>query len=116
MIHGTVRQAGREWTVEHRYSVFAEPQWNTVAWKVTGARRTGPFAPDLADGLAVDHCGMGSDRFQAYAQGDYLILETEHEGTVTLSDYPCPKVRGGIATRYRNGRWEKCLRAGWVPA
>lgn len=29
---------------------------------------------------------------------------------------PCPKVRKGIETRYRHGRWEKCLRAGWVSA
>lgn len=29
---------------------------------------------------------------------------------------PCPKVRKGIETRYRQGRWEKCLRTGWVAA
>jgi hypothetical protein len=31
--------------------------------------------------------------------------------------YPCPKVRKGIETRYRDGRWEKYLKSsGWQPA
>lgn len=30
--------------------------------------------------------------------------------------FPCPKVRVGIPTRYRDGRWEKCLKTGWQPA
>ena len=29
---------------------------------------------------------------------------------------PMPKVRKGIETRYRNGRWEKLLKKGWVAA
>ena len=30
---------------------------------------------------------------------------------------PCPKVRAGIETRWRNGRWEKYLKTkGWVSA
>jgi len=28
-------------------------------------------------------------------------------------DLPAPKVRKGIEVRYRNGRWQKCLRTGW---
>jgi hypothetical protein len=28
----------------------------------------------------------------------------------------CPKVRKGISTRYRLGRWEKGLRSGWTVA
>lgn len=29
---------------------------------------------------------------------------------------PCPKVRKGIPTRWRNTRWEKYLAAGWTAA
>jgi hypothetical protein len=32
-------------------------------------------------------------------------------------EIPCPKVRKGIETRYRYGKWEKYLKTrGWVPA
>jgi hypothetical protein len=35
----------------------------------------------------------------------------------TVEPYPCPKVRKGIETEYRNGRWMKYLRSeGWVYA
>jgi hypothetical protein len=34
-----------------------------------------------------------------------------------LEEIACPKVRKGIETRFRNGRWEKCLKSqGWVSA
>ena len=29
---------------------------------------------------------------------------------------PCPKVRAGIDVRYRDGRWQKCLKTGWTNA
>lgn len=29
---------------------------------------------------------------------------------------PCPKVRSGIKTRYRYGKWEKELKSGWCSA
>lgn len=41
---------------------------------------------------------------------------TERPVRVDELPYPCPKVRAGIPTRYRNGYWEKCLRTGWQPA
>lgn len=28
--------------------------------------------------------------------------------------FECPKVRRGIETRYRDGRWQKLLKSGWV--
>ena len=35
--------------------------------------------------------------------------------TFCKKPYPCPKVRNGIETRYRDGRWQKYLRRlGWV--
>jgi hypothetical protein len=42
--------------------------------------------------------------------GDTLPEFTERE------PLPCPKVRKGTETRYCQGRWEKLLRKGWVPA
>lgn len=117
MISGTIRQTGPEaWIVEHSYSAQSEPVLITVSWRVTGARRTGPFAPALADGTRVDSIA-GRDAWQAYREGDYLTVETEHSGTIREIPYPCPKVRAGIETRYRYGQWEKNTKAkGWVAA
>lgn len=52
----------------------------------------------------------------------YYDLELPEGGKTKCLHYeivpvPCPKVRRGLETRWRRGRWEKCLkREGWVPA
>ena len=33
-----------------------------------------------------------------------------------IKPIPCPKVRKGIETRYKYGKWEKELKSGWVTA
>lgn len=116
MITGIVRQRDGKWYVDHCYPLYSEPKLVTLSWLVTGARRTGPFAPEIADGLTVDSV-RDRDAWQAYSQGDYVVLETEHHGEASEADFPCPKVRGGLETRYRYGIWEKCTKAhGWVRA
>jgi hypothetical protein len=35
---------------------------------------------------------------------------------IELIEIPCPKVRSGINTRYKNGYWEKELKTGWCTA
>jgi len=117
MLTGVVRHnRGNVWTVEHSYPLNTEPRLVTLAWRVVGMRRTGPFAPALADGLEVSSV-HDRDAWQAYRQGDYLILETEHNGTPREDPLPCPPIRRGIETRYHMGAWQKYLKAsGWVPA
>jgi len=116
MIVGTVRQRGADWFVEHSYSLHSEPALAIVSWKVIGSRRTGGLAPDLVDGLRLDSVS-DQDRWQAYRQGEYLTLFTEHQGTIRKEPLPCPKVRRGIETRYRDGQWERYLKMeGWVRA
>jgi hypothetical protein len=117
MLTATVRKVGRGWVVEHSYPRFNEPIQNTVTWKVTGARREAPygFAPELADGLTVT-AQYGDSPFQAYGRGGYLILSIDKDGSAIDAPIPCPKVRKGTETRYRNGQWEKLLKTGWVAA
>jgi hypothetical protein len=117
MITGIVRQTTDGWSVEHRYAAQDTPETITIAWRVTATSRTGAvaFAPTLADGLEVAS-GEG-DHWSAYANGGNLVLLTEHEGTMRRHPLPCPRVRAGIETRYRDGRWEKWTkRGGWVAA
>jgi hypothetical protein len=117
MLTGTVRQTGRDWYVDHSYPKFGEPAMITVSWRVIGGTRKESYgpAPELAPGLTVQ-CEIGA-KWYAYDRGNYLILDTEHEGTVAERPLPCPKVRAGVETRYHDGRWEKYLKArGWVAA
>lgn len=117
MITGIIRRRGAQWFVDHTTPRDREPQLETVAWKITGTIKRGFYgpAPDLAEGLTVtwDH----GRPWQAHEHGNYLVLETEREGTVTLAPFPCPKVRAGIDTRYQDGRWQKySKREGWITA
>jgi hypothetical protein len=119
VITGIVRQTADGWSVEHRYTAQDTPELITVAWRITGTSRTGAvaFAPALADGLEVSSGSGEGDRWSAYASGGSLVVVTEHEGTIRRDPLPCPRVRAGVETRYRSGRWEKWTkRAGWVAA
>lgn len=114
---GTVRKAGDGWTIEHSYTAQETPERITVTWRVLASARSGAvaFAPELRDELEIRF--VTDDRWEAYASGGYLMLTTEHEGAVSRTPVPCPRVRAGVETRYRHGRWEKLTkRAGWVAA
>ena len=108
---------GGQWVVKHSYPLQDEPIMRTIAWRVTGVRRAGTspaFAPEMRDGLVVEYTS-GEGNWQAYAGGGYLVLATEHDGTATEAPIPAPRCR--VETRYRSGRWEKCLTArGWIAA
>ena len=50
-----------------------------------------------------------------------LVFTLTHGGntfstTVEHESIPCPKVRKGLETRYRDGHWQKLLKTGWVAA
>lgn len=113
MLTGVLRQRDGKWYVDASHPANSEPTLITISWLVTGTRRGinyGP-APEMVDGLAVTHSDIGGEYWQAYEHGNYLTLLTEHDGTISEVPLPCPKVRKGIETRYRYGRWEKAVRA-----
>lgn len=113
---GTIQRHNGQLVIEYQYPATDKPVLIGVRWAVVDATRTGPFAPMLEAGLSVSY--RQADRWQAYAQGDYLLVSSAHEGT-PMADQPivCPKVRKGIETRYYCGRWEKySKREGWIAA
>lgn len=120
MMIGTIRKRGNSFVIEYQYPATAEPVWIGVRWTIVDSRRTGPFAPALTIGTEVRYANDPIDRvlWQAYAQGDYLKVWTERDGTpMDAEPIPCPKVRKGIDTRYYCGRWEKySKREGWIAA
>lgn len=47
----------------------------------------------------------------------YSLPGDKHADLVENIPIPCPKVRAGIETRYKNERWQKYLKSsGWVTA
>jgi hypothetical protein len=114
---GIVRQKDGQWYVTRATSQMSKPVLDTVSWAVIDSRHTGPSAPELIDGLEVTWAGYGTDRWQAYRYGCYLVLSAAHTGTIESCNFPCPKVRANIETRYRDGVWQKYLKTkGWVAA
>lgn len=57
--------------------------------------------------LKFPNCGFWTD---SGIRGNTKAVRVERE------PLPCPKVRKGIETRYRDGRWQKLLKKGWVTA
>lgn len=113
---GTIARHNGQLVIEYQYPSTTAPVLIGVRWAVLDAKRTGPFAPALEPGLIVSY--RQADTWQAYAQGDYLLISSAHDGT-PMEDTPivCPKVRKGTDTRYYCGRWEKySKREGWIRA
>lgn len=58
---------------------------------------------------------MGTGPSAAWARD--RVVPNQPAVAVEVVPLPCPRVRKGIETRYRRGRWEKYLQTrGWVPA
>ena len=102
MLTGIVRKDGSRWMIDYRYPLHDRPVSVGTSWEVLDMRRTGPLAPDLAPGLQFTH--IGTDRWQAYKEGDYLVLASAKMGErLPELPVPQPKVRAGIDTRYYRG-------------
>ena len=114
MLRGTVRQDGTGWAVEMADPASDRPMLSVIRWRIMDTRQKGPFAPPLADGLAVEY--IGNDRWQAYREGCWLILATAHDGTVSERPIEAPRVRKGTPLEYRRGAWQTyTARYGWRP-
>jgi hypothetical protein len=108
---------GNDWFVVHSYPATFEPKQISVRWKVirSEVKGLGCWDESATEGIDVQH--LSGDVWQAYRQGTYLVVVTEHEGTASETPVPCPKVRKGIETRWHQGAWQKYLQTkGWVAA
>jgi hypothetical protein len=103
--------------------MFNEPQLVTLWFPIERENPGDRAVLDLTGCHGSMHGGrvsfrMGTSSTAAWAQERPL---PDGGKTVAIASMvtpiPCPKVRAGIQTRYRNGRWEKYLKsAGWVAA
>lgn len=103
--------------------MFNEPKLVTQWWPI---ERTAAGEQEVLDLAGNEGCmsggrvsfRMGKSPNAAWAQDRNLPQSGRTVAIATeTTDYPCPKVRTGIETRYRQGRWEKYLKsAGWVAA
>ena len=103
--------------VTHTSSRQSEPVMDTVYWPTS--TRSQEFKADYGDifgeVLQQDRLGDGlfwfrSLRVQLRDGGSTKPIHTQ-----TLN-WDCPKVRKSTETEYRNGRWYKLLKRGWVEA
>jgi len=107
------------WCVAESFTGHDKPELVTNHWPVG---RIEPWI-DLekhngCDVSRQNSCNYGYTlRLAAY---DYVRLYLKDLGKTesihtTIDPLPCPKVRKGIETRYRWGKWEKYLKTqGWV--
>lgn len=97
-----------------------EPVIDSSWWKVEATEAAwGGFArPEAGDPVTFAHgnrwyavdAETGRSAGVVYTAPD---APPTHHSAVSA---PTPKVRAGIEVRWHNGRWEKLLKKGWVPA
>lgn len=109
-------------------STWGKPELVSHWWPVAGGcgRRDHPEWADVI-GLPATSSSIGSGDFSVKVGGPglggYWRGLRLRDGPQTqpirtdIVPYPCPKVRKGMETRYRDGRWQKYLKTeGWVAA
>lgn len=107
------------------YIVFEDTRWSEpyifrcyypVHWDHTATKFFQHYG-EHKRGMTVTWQPM-MQRYQDEEQLCYLLPYAGYTTPAFTEEIPlpCPKVRTGIETRYRDGRWQKLLRDGWVPA
>ena len=107
--------------IKHECAVFSEPKIVTLWW---GFGPVAKYAVECYLDKPIRELGGGCYEVKylgiAYGGGTTLRLPDGGQTKpfkVIESDYPCPKVRKGIETRYHDGVWQKYLRSeGWIAA
>lgn len=96
----------------------AEPKLHHLWWKVESIAGTGYERPE--DGDDVKYRGDGY--WTVTRPDNHRHCGTVHTGSGStkahrrvVTSVSCPQTRGK-ETRWNQGRWEKLLKRGWVPA
>lgn len=115
-LHGKLVLIGKTYYFAHSSNNLLTPERVTNYWQVMHAIP----GEDNYDGAeaSIEQRPYGS--VVVYRLGERLwsadvAVRSECDRT-EVEPIPCPKVRKGIETRYRQGRWEKCLKTGWTAA
>lgn len=100
---------------------YSKPQRYRQVWPVIRVRTSGMSYCRVDDAIGkAAQCRDG--RVHCYlGQGNSMDGDLPQGGATLnivceVTDVPIPKVRKGIETRWRYGKWEKLLRTGWTAA
>lgn len=119
MIGKIVSRDGKLWVL-YETSRYSEPKIDFLWWEIVQTKASPYGFERPAEGDKVRYNGIGTDEWVACHPETLRVTGTvwtrnKADKTETVSA-PSPKVRAGIETRWHDGRWEKLLKKGWVPA
>lgn len=121
VLNGTihVRQEYSPEYIEPRYSVHYYPTgiFSNAFITTFGALED----QEICNAHEQFHQGIYQFRHKGYGFREWHRIQlpqlAKTEATkIEFVDIPCPKVKKGINTRYKNGKWEKELKSGWCSA
>ena len=112
MLTGTIDKIDCWSYVKYSYLLLAEPTRQTMWWRVERVEST---CGALVCSPAVGDTVTRLDSSNAWVGPGYRAYTVEDAGKVERTPVPCPKV-GRRQARWNDGRWEKLLAKGWVPA
>lgn len=101
---------------------FDKPEWIVRYWPTRfTSHDLASFTPDIPDDKPeVIRVSAMSRRYGYYLRFPHCGIDSEvnlrgdsRAERVDVEPFPCPKVKAGIETRYRDGRWQKLLKTGW---
>ena len=107
------------WCIQDGFSAYDKPEMVMQHWPIGICDRGIELSSH--EGAEVLKGGCSYEYTLRIAAYEYVRIYLKDQGqTQSIHTYsvliPCPKVRKGIETRYRNGFWEKLLKSGWVAA
>jgi hypothetical protein len=115
VLKGTIDIIGNNVYVKYSTTFDSEPTRQTLWWKIDTVRAH-PWSaargwPEKGDDVTSESGteGWRAAGYTVHFPGDRQAEKVEREPVA------CPKTRGK-ETRWCNGRWEKLLAKGWVPA
>ncbi len=112
-ILATLDEIEGELYVRWELNQWSIPVKRTLWWRVERVARS-PFRPDATpqSGDPVRALGGGVWSGDGYTVAFSPFKDAER---IEETAIPCPPTRGK-QTRYQDGRWEKLMARGWVPA
>ena len=108
------------WCIQDGFPAYDEPEMIIHHWPI-GETDHPCFVIASHENSEVSKSGCNFMYTLRIAPYDHVRISLKDQGKTKSIDtiiepIPCPKVRKGIETRYRNGKWEKELKSGWVTA
>jgi len=98
--------------IEWKSTLYLEPVLQTRYFKVKKWVAKRPCTlDDIINDKHIEFSFM-FDNFYSFV-ADYFTDEVV-TGEIVEEDFPCPEVRKGTETVYKNGQWNKLTQNGWL--